>query len=586
MNEVKAKISAYLSGADRHAYFVAVDGAGYVELKNFLRDLSTIRVSNFCNGDGFPDCDEFVASVWQLTGNALILGVGESAVLSGNYRLINRLRSLTFQKKIVVLCRGVKNFLLRQANENPKFRKNLSVVDSSSSFSVTQYLPSLGIKLALKNFRELLRFLEDGATGAVEVNSELYLEKVFRVTTAYDAIKFREPTMRAPRAVLTENQWRGVLNGDKIWSRYLRGFDEGFANEYEQFAFEQSANFEEFERNITHALLKVKPDSRNFAELYKLRKALVAGDEKYLSDYIDAAKALGADGLYYLTDNTLLEFRAAIELSESASNRAILEKNFPAVRKYLTDFDFCDERLTEYFRRYKELKLFNIIPQEFLSQVEKNSATRIYNERETRQAILERTGGGKLYWLDGLSVDFLSYINLRLSEMGLRSKIQTARAELPTLTSVNKNFYAEWSWDKFPKNERLDKLRHEAQKMPTYFCDELCIIEDMLKDISAALKRGETSKVILTSDHGSSRGAVICRGSTIKLQSTGEHGGRCCKIDERDAKPSCAVESNGYYSLTNYDRIQGGRLECAEVHGGATLEEVLVPVIEIFCETV
>ena len=176
----------------------------------------------------------------------------------------------------------------------------------------------------------------------------------------------------------------------------------------------------------------------------------------------------------------------------------------------------------------------------------------------------------------------MGYIKSRLSEMGLRSKIQTARAELPTLTSINKNFYAEWPWEKFPKNERLDKLRHETQKVSVYFCDEIFIIEDMLKEISAALKRGETSKVVLTSDHGSSRGAVICRGQTIKLQSAGEHGGRCCKVDERDAKPNCAVESNGYFSLTNYDRIQGGRLEGVEMHGGATLEEVLVPVIEIF----
>ena len=582
MNEAKAKILAYLSGADKHAYFVAVDGAEYVELKNFFRDLASIRLSNFCRGDVFPDSDEFIEAARTLSGNALVLGVGESAALSGNYRLINRLRSLTFQKKLVVLCRGVKNFLLRLVTENPKFRKNLSVVESSGSFSVTQYLPNLGIKTATKNFRELLCVLEDGTTGAVEVNSELSLEKVFRVATAYDAIKLREPELRAPRTALNENQWRNVLIGDKTWARYLRGFSEGFANKYEQFAFEQSANFDEFERNIFDALLKIKPDSREFTELYELRKVLVAGNEKFLPGYIDAAKAFGADGIYYLTDNTLLEFRAAMELAASASNRSVLEKNFPTVRKYLTVFDFGDERLTEYFRLYKELKLFNVVSKEFLSQVEKFSATRIYNELETRQAILERTGAGKLYWLDGLSVDFLGYIKSRLFEMGFRSKIQTARAELPTLTSINKDFYAEWPWEKFPKNERLDKLRHETQKVSVYFCDEIFIIEDMLKEISAALKSGETSKVILTSDHGSSRGAVICRGQTIKLQASGEHGGRCCKVDERDAKPICAVESNGYFSLTNYDRIQGGRLEGVEMHGGATLEEVLVPVIEIF----
>ena len=131
------------------------------------------------------------------------------------------------------------------------------------------------------------------------------------------------------------------------------------------------------------------------------------------------------------------------------------------------------------------------------------------------------------------------------------------------------------------KMSNIDKLRHKTLKVSVYFCDELFIIEDVLQEISLALKSGEIGKVILTRDHGSNRGAVICRGGTIKLESTGEHGGRCCKIDERDSKPSCAFESNGYFSLTNYERIQGGRLDGVEMHGGATLEEVFVPVIEI-----
>lgn len=581
MNEAKSGISAYLSNADRHAYFVAADGLEYLELKNYLRERLVIRVSNFCYGDGLPDWDGLIESARKLTEDAICLGVGESAALSGNYRLINRLRSQTFPKKLVILCRGVKNFLLRMAADTPKFRKNLSVVESTESFSVTQYLPKLGVKTASKTFRELLRKLEDGATGTVEVSTELILEKVFRVKSAYEAVKLREPEMRVPRTALTDEQWQRVLSGDKTWSKYLCGFVEAFTNTYEQFAFEKSANFEEFEHNIFHALFKIEPDARNFDEMYRLRKNLVVGDEKHLTSYVEAAKRLGADGMHYLTDNTLLEFRAAIELA-TPLNRSVLEKNFPAVRRYLTDYEFGDERLTEYFRHYKEMKLFNIISEDFLSQVARNSAVRIYNELETRQAILERTGGGKLYWLDGLSADFLSYIELRFSEMGLRTRIRTARAELPTLTAMNKNFYEEWTQDKFPKNERLDKLRHETRKVSIYFCDELCIIEDVLNEITLALKNGETDRVILTSDHGSSRGAVICRGRTIKLNAAGEHGGRCCKIDGRDAKPKCAVASNGYYSLTNYNRIQGGRLDGAEVHGGATLEEVLVPVIEIF----
>ena len=581
MNEVKSKIAAYLRESDKHAYFVVADGTEYLELRNYLRELSTLRVGSFCYGDGLPDWDCFFDAAKSLASDTVCLGVGEASMLSGNYRLINRLRSQTFPKKLVILCRGFRNFMMRMAADNPKFGKNLSVVESAESFSVIQYEPRLQVKGALKNFRELIHALEDGATGTVKVCSELPLEKVLRISSAYEAIKLCEPELRAPSTALTEAQWQCVLHGDGTWSRYLNGFNEKFSNAYEQFAFEQSANFEEFERNIFYALLQVKPTLPNFDELYRLRKSLVmTRDERYLASYVDMAKSLGADGICYLTDNTLLEFRAALELA--SLNRAALEKNFHGVWLYLTDYDFGDERLTEYFRQYKNLKLFNVVSDEFLLQVSRHAQWRIYNELETRAAILERTIGGALYWLDGLSVDFLSYIKLRLSELGLRSKIRTARAELPTLTALNKNFYEEWPFYKFPKNERLDKLRHETRKVSVYFCDELFIIEDVLSEILASLKSGNTDKVILTSDHGSSRGAVLCRGRTIKLNSSGEHGGRCCKVDKRDEKPKFAVEANGYYALADYNRIQGGRLEGAEVHGGATLEEVLVPVIEIF----
>ena len=88
-------------------------------------------------------------------------------------------------------------------------------------------------------------------------------------------------------------------------------------------------------------------------------------------------------------------------------------------------------------------------------------------------------------------------------------------------------------------------------------------------------------KIILTSDHGASRLAVMFgRENKFKMNSNGEHSGRCCPINELDEKPTCATEENGYWVLANYDKFAGGRLSSVEVHGGATLEEILVPVIE------
>lgn len=59
----------------------------------------------------------------------------------------------------------------------------------------------------------------------------------------------------------------------------------------------------------------------------------------------------------------------------------------------------------------------------------------------------------------------------------------------------------------------------------------------------------------------------------------GEHSGRCCKyFDDYDIDNS--ISENGYIVLTDYGRFKGSRAANVEVHGGATLEETVVPLIE------
>jgi len=48
-----------------------------------------------------------------------------------------------------------------------------------------------------------------------------------------------------------------------------------------------------------------------------------------------------------------------------------------------------------------------------------------------------------------------------------------------------------------------------------------------------------------------------------------------------DEKPDLASDGNGFWSLANYDMFRGGRKDTCEVHGGASLEEVVIPLIEL-----
>ena len=86
---------------------------------------------------------------------------------------------------------------------------------------------------------------------------------------------------------------------------------------------------------------------------------------------------------------------------------------------------------------------------------------------------------------------------------------------------------------------------------------------------------------VIASDHGASRLAVLRKKEEkYSTDTKGEHSGRCCKMFD-DCDLQNKVEENGYFVLTDYGRFNGSRAANVEVHGGAALEEVVVPVITL-----
>ena len=71
----------------------------------------------------------------------------------------------------------------------------------------------------------------------------------------------------------------------------------------------------------------------------------------------------------------------------------------------------------------------------------------------------------------------------------------------------------------------------------------------------------------------------------MKLDEKAGHSGRCCQTDRDPEIPFATFERDEmgqtWAVLANYRRFQGGRRANVEVHGGASLEEVLVPVLVI-----
>ena len=217
---------------------------------------------------------------------------------------------------------------------------------------------------------------------------------------------------------------------------------------------------------------------------------------------------------------------------------------------------------------------------------------RIYNRLQSRNELVSnvRNNNAFLCWIDALGVEYLSFIEETAKSHGLAVSIEIGRASLPTLTYINRQFYEDWPDTNKRKVESLDEIKHkeeggykygENNPYAVHLSKELEIIKTVIDEAATVLGLKLYDKYVIASDHGASRLAVIRdKEEKYETDTKGEHSGRCCKYFP-DYNLPFATEENGYIVLADYGRFKGSRKANVEVHGGASLEEVLVPVISL-----
>ena len=370
-------------------------------------------------------------------------------------------------------------------------------------------------------------------------------------------------------------------------------------------AAREATSHKDFIKQIYRSILDVNPNDKSFVEHYKQRKVALSQLENPMEEVADFCKMVaikGIDAIYYLTDNTQKEKEMIITLLDKYGVdygkdklNKILKIVYPDLHAYLSEYRFKNELLDSYFSQYKYQKVINKIFPEFLDIVAEQSEKREYglilSPRTSLVEKIDRTNS-QLYFMDAMGVEYLGYIMSICSELDLSASVKVCRCELPSITEVNKEFVELFSSSNYPvvPVKELDEIKHHGQgnydyqntKLPLYLIRELEIIREILSKINEKLINEPISKVIMISDHGASRLAVINEdGKLIEMAEKGEHSGRCCSKNDLDSQPSSATDAGEYWSLANYDRFKGGRKANVEVHGGATLEEVTVPIIEI-----
>jgi len=221
--------------------------------------------------------------------------------------------------------------------------------------------------------------------------------------------------------------------------------------------------------------------------------------------------------------------------------------------------------------------------------VEHEATVRSFTKLQARSAIVKKLDkkDSQPYFFDALGVEFLSFIQARAEEYGMQFECFIGHCNLPSITSKNKEFYSSFPDGQVLKEEGLDELKHHGTKYdyqltpePLHIFDELAILDRDLKKMSSALAMGKFQRVIILSDHGASRLAVTYQSENEKLElaEPGKHSGRCCPTVEDPQIPFATYE-DGFAVLANYERFKGSRKADVETHGGASLEETVVPVI-------
>jgi len=366
-------------------------------------------------------------------------------------------------------------------------------------------------------------------------------------------------------------------------------------------AIEKAHSVEEFIPALFKSILDMTPMSSDYRATYRERKDLIIQidvDTSIIVEYCNFAEIKGADEIYYLTDNTQYEKEKIIECLSSYDYNAqeitkILKIVYPDLAKYLSKFNFNIPLLDSYFQEYKLQKITNKINNEFLQMVNKNAKTREYNavlpyRSEKVEAIDKKNA--LLYFVDALGVEYLGYIMDKCNDYGMSAKVTVCHSNLPSITAVNKEFLLEFDNSIVKSIKDLDEIKHHGKddfdyqktKYPIHLTKELDIINGFLDNANSKLTAEECEKVIVISDHGASRLAVINEEVyDFDVDSKGTHGGRCCAYNDNLPEIPYATREGDFYVLASYDRFKGGRAASVETHGGATLEEVVVPIIEL-----
>lgn len=611
-----------------------------------------ISLSKYCREDEFPRLEDFFTEVKQSPNTSIVKGLTVFLRLLGEKELnkrINELLGMTPKAHVIVITYQCERYI---EIPNRHLSKNVWRLDGDADIipelyfcksdlllpATIQYTNGLqNLLLAIENMSVSKVYL---LTNKTKANYPEALYSITDINDAYDILTLKDiATKKLSKSLGTKAQWNYALkklqkydswyslikaevgdpeNLDKFlaeqpqmslaecWLYFISLKLYGAKNNpYFNEAVSTAKSQKQLIANLYQNILKKNFADSDYWDYYESRKRIlrqlkVQNDEVELTSYCEWVKSKGKNAIFYLTDVSQQEKEAIFVCLDAYGQDykrekllVVLQKIYPDLYFYLQPYNFQNLLLNQYFQEYKYQKVINKLFPEFYQTVLDQAEKREYNLiLEPRASNIEKLTGPntKLYFVDAMGVEYLSYIKTICTQLQLSLNIKVCRAELPTITEKNDEFYKQWDGKKENIKE-LDDIKHHGKhgydyyhhsKLPIHLIEELDDIHQGLKNIQAELVTGKADKAVIIADHGASRLCVLYDKENIwEMAQKGEHSGRCCLKSEIDEQPTYAADAGDYWALANYDRFKGGRKANVEVHGGATLEEICVPIITI-----
>lgn len=242
--------------------------------------------------------------------------------------------------------------------------------------------------------------------------------------------------------------------------------------------------------------------------------------------------------------------------------------------------------ITDYLFEYKKSKTSRVASAKYTELIMNNTPENFYKWYNSTglkhpSELLAVNNYDKLFVLDGVGSEYFDYL-LYLARQKNKNVVYASysKSYCPTITSINKSHLL------LKNMEWINEFDNEIIHGTFYNDSELIVksLEKLKKIVYEIIDKNPMSIIAITADHGSTVCGKLLPTSK-KYNFEAEHEGRCAKLESfdgiKDSDDYCkyidnSTESKWILSLKNQSLSDNPKRES---HGGATIEEVIVPCI-------